>query len=682
VQKDPGSSFTNSLHIFVLSGVAIAQPILDVLSRNTDFLVATSCGPAEIFSLVLILCFLLPASLILVELIGKKISNSFGMWIHYTWIFGLGAIIALQVLKHIPELSGLPNILISILVGILLSFALVRFSSARFALTCLSPFVVIIPALFLNNPRVQSFLTPETEPRPTSFAVPPDTSVVFLIFDQLPVAFLIDQHGQIDETRFPNFARLAKRSTWYRNTTTVHTKTTVSVTAILTGLYPLRRESGNWHDYPNNLFLLLGGYHEMNVIESASNLCPRSLMRADKVETHPGRLTRLLKDISAIYLQVALPAEYAAFFPPVTGTLENFWDNSDNKKKSDRATQFEDFLSRIKSGTKPALHFAHVNLPHGPMQYLPSGNEYLDSGMRDWGYSRERNGRWLNQEWLTVVAEHQYLLQVAFVDRLLGKLLDRLQQTGLFDKCLIVVTSDHGVAFWPGESNRALESQNRQDIQHVPFFIKLPFQQSGSIEDRKTETVDILPSVADALKIQIPWSTDGRSALNPSSERCSRKMIDHANRLVSFKNDLDFDHPSIRRRLRYFSSHSSLVPVVPTVSSDIVGKKLQDLTVKDTTNIEIEIMNPNNFQEVDRNSGFIPAMIAGYVRPATDTRLMLAIAVNGIVRTVTYTFPLNRGKLRFSAMIAEDAFRNGQNKIEVFALSDQMSNLLRTKMIN
>jgi hypothetical protein len=361
VPRDLKSSFTNSLHIFVLSSLAIAQPILDILSRNTDFLVASSCEPEEIFSLLLILCFLIPASLILVELIGSKISNSLGIWIHYAWIFGLSTIIAVQVLKHIPELSGLANILISMVGGALLSMALARFSSARFALTCLSPFVIIIPTLFLNNPRMHHFLKPETEPRPVSFAVPPDTSVVFLIFDQLPISFMIDQYGQIDETRFPNFARLAKRSTWYRNTTTVHTQTIVSVTAMLTGQYPIGRESGNWHYYPNNLFLLLGGYHEMNIFESATNLCPRSLLRADRTGTYSLRLTRLLKDVSAIYLQLALPAEYAAGFPSVTETLGNFWDTSDNKKKDDRATQFENFLSRIKSGTKPGLHFAHLN---------------------------------------------------------------------------------------------------------------------------------------------------------------------------------------------------------------------------------------------------------------------------------------------------------------------------------
>ena len=41
--------------------------------------------------------------------------------------------------------------------------------------------------------------------------------VVMNVFDEFPVASLLDQHGRIDEEHFPNFSRLAEDGTWFRN---------------------------------------------------------------------------------------------------------------------------------------------------------------------------------------------------------------------------------------------------------------------------------------------------------------------------------------------------------------------------------------------------------------------------------------------------------------------------------
>jgi len=61
--------------------------------------------------------------------------------------------------------------------------------------------------------------------------------VVWLVFDELPTASLLDGHGRIDAGLFPNFAELAGDATWYRNNTTVGTVTQNAVPAIMTGRY-------------------------------------------------------------------------------------------------------------------------------------------------------------------------------------------------------------------------------------------------------------------------------------------------------------------------------------------------------------------------------------------------------------------------------------------------------------
>src|SRR5687767_6875714 len=62
--------------------------------------------------------------------------------------------------------------------------------------------------------------------------------VVVVFFDEFPIATLMNGSKQIDSDLFPNFARIQKDSTWFRNATTPATFTSEALPALLTGLYP------------------------------------------------------------------------------------------------------------------------------------------------------------------------------------------------------------------------------------------------------------------------------------------------------------------------------------------------------------------------------------------------------------------------------------------------------------
>ena len=64
--------------------------------------------------------------------------------------------------------------------------------------------------------------------------------IVHVVFDELPLSTLVGADGDIDAKLFPNFARLARASTWYRNATTVNDLTAAAVPAQLTGEQPGR----------------------------------------------------------------------------------------------------------------------------------------------------------------------------------------------------------------------------------------------------------------------------------------------------------------------------------------------------------------------------------------------------------------------------------------------------------
>ena len=75
--------------------------------------------------------------------------------------------------------------------------------------------------------------------------MPGNAPVVMIVFDELSGLALMGPDGGIDAARFPNFARLAGDSTWYRNATTVADFTDHALPALLTGERPRPRRSAD-----------------------------------------------------------------------------------------------------------------------------------------------------------------------------------------------------------------------------------------------------------------------------------------------------------------------------------------------------------------------------------------------------------------------------------------------------
>ena len=127
----------------------------------------------------------------------------------------------------------------------------------------------------------------------------------------------------------------------------------------------------------------------------------------------------------------------------------------------DRPGLFRYFVRSIRPTAAPGFHFLHVRFPHSPWQYLPSGKTYFP-------FQRYLSlWNWSTEEWWTIEAYQRHLLQVAFADRLLGELLDRLERTGLYEPALLAVMADHGVNFWPGENHRFLTRDEAHEFEIV-----------------------------------------------------------------------------------------------------------------------------------------------------------------------------------------------------------------------
>ena len=118
-------------------------------------------------------------------------------------------------------------------------------------------------------------------------------------------------------------------------------------------------------------------------------------------------------------------------------------------------------------------------------------------------------------DYLTRHNEQRYLLQLGFVDRLLGRLVARLKSQGMYDDTLIVVTADHGFAWQVGvPTRRSVSPSNVEELGPVPLFVKAPGQTRGRVSDALARTLDVTPTIADVLNVPLGYRADGSSAFS------------------------------------------------------------------------------------------------------------------------------------------------------------------------
>ena len=113
----------------------------------------------------------------------------------------------------------------------------------------------------------------------------------------------------------------------------------------------------------------------------------------------------------------------------------------------------------------------------------------------------------------TRYASEPYDGEIAYVDAVVGKFFSRLKARGLYDNTIITLTSDHGESLGAhGEDTHGIFLYD--DTIQVPLLIKLPHARAGGKRiDNRVELVNILPTLLQASRIDIPQQVQGESLL-------------------------------------------------------------------------------------------------------------------------------------------------------------------------
>jgi hypothetical protein len=709
----------SGLHLLALWSFALVQPLFDLLGRNADFFVARGSPSGDIVAFAFAVTLLPPLLLFGIEALAGLVSPAARRITHLVLVGLLVALVAMGLLRKLEASSGL---LLPVAVAIGAGGALwyAREKTVRSFVSVLVAAPPLFLALFLlSSPVHKLVITGEAsaDVRDLRSNVP----VVMVAFDEFPVASLMGPDERVDAVRYPNLARFARDATWFRNTTTVADGTRWATPIVVSGQLPRKDALPTFSDYPQNLFTVLGGGYRLHVTEPVTRLCPRNLCAdtgpreseegevagvapPDQADDSFGeRMGSLAEDLGIVSLHLVLPDDLRGRLPSVSETLGDFGGGGGNQqaaarrdsraqrelrratgrrltelipeaKRAERTSPaFPRFLRQIRpwSGRgDPPLYFLHVLLPHHPWRLLPSGREYGDSrprlpGLRDNVWNGDTAA--VDQGW------QRHLLQVGFTDRALGRLMARLRATGLYDRALVVLASDHGAHFAPSAPRRKVTREGVAGIAAVPFFVKLPGQRRGRVVDEHVQTIDILPTIADALDVRLPRESDGRSALSADFAGRTQVSVWSTTSTREFER-VDFPLGEVLRRRRELIARQALLFGTGSSSRlwsagprpDLFGRPVAQLARTPARRASARLDRPEDYRAVDPRSAYSPSHVSGVVEGVPAGR-EVAAAVNGRIEAVgrTYTFA---GRTRFSLMVAERAFREGPNQVAVYAL--------------
>ena len=106
--------------------------------------------------------------------------------------------------------------------------------------------------------------------------------------------------------------------------------------------------------------------------------------------------------------------------------------------------------------------------------------------------------------------EGGYDAEITFVDGQIGRLIEALRANGTYDDTLIVAIADHGESLGEhGEDEHGVFLY--EPVMRVPWIMRGPGMARGHTARDQVRSVDLLPTVLDALDVDLPPETDGES---------------------------------------------------------------------------------------------------------------------------------------------------------------------------
>lgn len=179
---------------------------------------------------------------------------------------------------------------------------------------------------------------------------------------------------------------------------------------------------------------------------------------------------------------------------------------------------------------RPFFLWIHLIDPHGPYAAPDDPNRYvgdaharrldleLPAGDSDWSENAIPRYQVLGGRRDASYYVARYDAEIRYADRELGRLLDDLRRSGLYDRTLIAVTADHGETLAePGHKRFfAHGTTTYEEVVRVPLVVREPAgaKRLESVDvERPVSTLDVAPTLLALLGVTPPPTFRGRNLL-------------------------------------------------------------------------------------------------------------------------------------------------------------------------
>ena len=214
---------------------------------------------------------------------------------------------------------------------------------------------------------------------------------------------------------------------------------------------------------------------------------------------------------------------------PRFGQYQGFQEVERHKTSTETTARL---VSDLSGAQQPTMVFAHLYDAHsdtGPWPYEADAQDREALGLPErppechpCGSSLLRShneGRPLSPDAIESVAKG-YAASIRSLDRRLGSLFEKLEEQGVLERMVIVITSDHGEEL--AEHGRFLHDQFFDEVTRVPLLIHQPHT-AASRCSALVSLVDIAPTIGDLVGVSFS-SNDGVSVA-PLLDDCTEKEI-------------------------------------------------------------------------------------------------------------------------------------------------------------
>ena len=332
-------------------------------------------------------------------------------------------------------------------------------------------------------------------------------NVLIVLFDALRADYTEPYGG--DSAATPHMQLLATKGTTFANARSNATWTRPSVASLMTSLYP-----------------------QTHQVVSGDRKLPSSLSYFPEILHEGGYATVAISNNGHVSKATGFARGFDAFHEYFRQRESIRRSVSDPAAQADRV--WDDFVEPFvkQHRDRPFFVYLHEIDPHSPYEppepydriddfeyrsNLSLGGGSVDRELRFWSTVNVRMP-WLEPPDARFIRS-RYAGEVAFMDQYLGRILRRLEQSGLAGQTIVVFMADHGEAL--GEHDYWGHQQPiYEEILRVPLIMLAPgILPAGKRVSDPVQLVDLAPTLLQLLGIDPPTPWQGHSLLAALDDR-------------------------------------------------------------------------------------------------------------------------------------------------------------------